>query len=78
MMPEAASLDLGSIWISFFDEDKARELLKLPENRQPVCMLYIGYPAEDFLPNTHLGGHRKPLSENCFYNEVPESYRLKG
>jgi len=73
MMLEAASLDLGSVWISYFDEDKAKGLLKLPENWQPVCMLYIGYPAEDFVPNTQLGGHRKPLSETCFYNGVPES-----
>ena len=37
-----------------------------------LCMLYIGYPADDFVPNTSLGGHRKPLSETCFYNELPE------
>jgi nitroreductase len=71
MMLEAASLDLGSVWISYFDEDKARQLLHLPQNWQSVCMLYLGYPADDFVPNTHLGGHRKPLSETCFYNEVP-------
>ena len=70
MMLEAASLDLGSVWISYFDQDKAREMLKLPENWKPVCMLYIGYPADDFVPNTSLGGHRKPLSETCFYNEL--------
>jgi nitroreductase len=73
MMLEAASLDLGSVWISYFDEDKARELLNIPDNWQSVCMLYIGYPAEDFTPNTHLGGHRKPLEETCFFNEVPET-----
>ena len=72
MMLEAASLDLGSVWISYFDEEKARKLLHLPENWQPVCMLYIGYPAEDFVPNTKLGCHRKPLEETCFFNEVPE------
>lgn len=72
MMLEAASLDLGSVWISYFDEEKARELLHLPKNWQPVCMLYIGYPAEDFVPNTKLGYHRKPLEETCFFNEVPE------
>ena len=70
MMLEATSLGLGTAWISYFDEAKARELLHLPEDWQPVCMLYVGYPAEDFLPNTHLGGHRKPLSETCFFNEV--------
>lgn len=70
MMLEAASLDLGSVWISYFDEQKARKLLKIPENWKSVCMLYIGYPAKDFVPNTHLGGHRKPLKETCFYNDV--------
>jgi nitroreductase len=72
MMLEAASLDLGSVWISYFDEEKARELLQIPKNWQSVCMLYIGYPADDFEPNTHLGGHRKPLNETCFYNVVPK------
>lgn len=66
MLLEAASQDLGSVWVSFFDEEKARALLKLPESWEPVCMLYLGYPAEDFVPNTHLGGHRKPVEETCF------------
>ena len=70
MMLEAASLDLGSVWISYFDEEKARKLLKLPEEWQSVCMLYIGYPSEDFVPNTHLGRHRKPIEETCFFNET--------
>ena len=73
MMLEAASLNLGTVWISFFDEAKAKELLRLPDTWQPVCMLYVGYAAEDFKPNAHLSGHRKPLSETCFYNEVPRS-----
>lgn len=74
IMLEAASLDLGSVWISFFDENKAKKLLNIPENWQPVCMLYVGYPAKDFEPNTHLGGHRKPLNETCFYNTVPKEW----
>lgn len=72
MMLEAASLDLGSVWISYFDEERAKELLGSPENWQPVCMLYIGYPAADFVPNTKVGCHRKPLDETCFYNIVPD------
>lgn len=70
MMLEAASLDLGSVWISYFDEAKAKELLELPADWQSVCMLYIGYPAEDYVPGRHPGGIRKPLSETCFFNEV--------
>ena len=75
MMLEAASLDLGTAWISYFDETKARELLRLPDTWHPVCMLYVGYPAEDFKPNPRLSGHRKPLSETCFYNEMPSEER---
>lgn len=73
MMLEAASLDLGTVWISYFDEEKARELLRIPESWQSVCMLYIGYPADDFVPNAKMSGHRKPLAETCFWNEAPEN-----
>ena len=73
MMLEAASLDLGSVWISYFDEEKARELLELPESWQSVCMLYFGYPADDFEPNAKMSGHRKPLTETCFWNEAPKN-----
>lgn len=71
MMLEAASIGLGTIWISYFDEEKAMELLNIPETWQPVCMIYVGYPADDFVPNTKLGCHRKPLNETCFYNQAP-------
>ncbi len=73
MMLEAASLDLGSVWISYFDENKAKELLELPESWQSVCMLYIGYPADDFEPNAKMSGRRKPLTETCFWNEAPKN-----
>jgi nitroreductase len=75
MMMEATSLGVGSAWISYFDEEKARELLNIPNSWQPQSMLYLGYPADDFTPNTHLGGSRKPLSETCFYNDVTVGYQ---
>ncbi len=77
MMLEAASIGLGTVWISFFDEDKAKELLNIPEKWQPVCMLYVGYPADDFKPNTHLSGHRLPIESTCIINEVPKNMLLK-
>ena len=70
MMMEATSLGLGTAWISYFDEAKARELLGLPEDWQPVCMLYVGYPADDYQPNEKLSVKRKPLSETCFFNKI--------
>lgn len=70
MMLEAASIGLGTVWISYFDEDKARELLNIPNVWVPVCMLYIGYPAEDFKPNPKMSGKRLPLKNTCFYNQA--------
>ena len=66
MMLEAVSLGLGTAWISYFDEQKIRKSLHLPDDWQPVCMLYIGYPADDYQPNEKLSTRRKPLTETCF------------
>lgn len=71
MMLEAASIGLGTVWISYFDAEKARQMLELPENWEPVCMLYIGYPAADFQPNPHMTGKRFPLEHTCFWNQAP-------
>ena len=66
MMLEAASIDVGSAWISYFDKEKARQLLNIPENWVMTSLLYLGYPSEDSRPNTKTGGKRKELSETCF------------
>lgn len=71
MMLEAASIGLGTVWISYFDAEKARKMLELPENWEPLCMLYIGYPAADFQPNPHMTGKRFPLEHTCFWNQAP-------
>lgn len=75
MMLEAASLGLGSAWISYFDHNKARELLGIPASWEMVCMLCLGYPAEGEQPNTRLAGSRRPLEETCFFNGVNEGER---
>ncbi len=77
MMLEAASIGLGTAWISYFDHDKARELLNIPENYEINGMLYIGYPADDFEPNTKLSGKRKPLWKTCFDSAWDKPYSLE-
>lgn len=72
MMLEAASIGLGTVWISYFDAKKAKKMLELPESWEPVCMLYIGYPAADFQPNPHMTGKRFPLEHTCFWNQAPQ------
>jgi len=72
MMLEAASLGLGTVWISYFDTEKARKLLNVPDDLVPVCMLAIGYPADDFRPNPTMSGKRMPLNKTVFYNKYSE------
>ncbi len=72
MQLEAASIGLGTVWISYFDKEKARELLNIPENWEINNMIYIGYPAEDFKPNPNMSGKRFPLSHTVWYNEYEE------
>lgn len=73
MMLEAASLGLGTVWISYFDKDRARDLLGIPENIEIANMLYIGYPAADYTPNKKMSGQRFPVSHTCYDNsyEIP-------
>ena len=70
MMLEATAQGLGSAWISYFDKEKARELLCVPENWEVCSMLYLGYPAAEEEP-ARISGQRKPLEETCFFNKVP-------
>ncbi len=42
----AAEIGLGTCWICNFDAKKISELLKLPDNLEPIVLLPLGYPDE--------------------------------
>ena len=46
MMLEAASIDVASSFISYFDKVKAKEVFNIPDNLEIVCLLYLGYSDE--------------------------------
>jgi nitroreductase len=75
MMLEAASIGLGTVWISYFDHDKARQMMNIPDNYEINGMLYIGYPAEDFVPNPIMTGKRFPIENTCFDNSFEVAYK---
>ncbi len=75
MMLEAASLGLGTVWISYFDHEKARALLGIPDEYEINNMLYIGYPAADFKPNPIMSGKRFPIEKTCFDNAFDAPYQ---
>ena len=54
----ATELGLGTCWVGWFDEKKARKALEVPKNLKIVAMTPIGYPDESPKPKV-----RKTLEE---------------
>ena len=44
---EATELGLGSCWIGSFDEEKVKEVLKIPAEKEVIALLPIGIPGQD-------------------------------
>lgn len=66
MMLEATNLGLGSIWIELFDAQKLKNHFNLGENLVPVCLMPIGYKADDYISSVNYL-NRKDLSEMVEY-----------
>ena len=60
----AWSLGIGSCWIGSFNEEKTKELLKIPENWKVVALVTFGYPAEQPKPRK-----KKPTNELFSLNQ---------
>jgi len=54
----AYSLGFGTCWVGAFREEKAREILKVPQGIRPIAIIPIGYPAE--APSSR---SRRPVSQ---------------
>lgn len=50
MMLEAWELGIGSVWVRLFDSRKVAKIFDLPKNIKPICLLPVGYAAEDCKP----------------------------
>jgi len=58
----ATNLGLGTCWIAAFNVAAAREVLRLPEEAEPVIFTPLGYPADTPGPKI-----RKPLADLVRY-----------
>jgi nitroreductase len=57
----AAAEGLGTCWINNYDEDRVREVLKIPAEYALVCLMTLGYAGEEPRPKPRL-----PLSQLRF------------
>ncbi len=58
----ATNLGLGTCWVAAFDAIIARQILKLPDEVEPLIFTPLGYPADQ--PSDK---ERKPLSDLVRY-----------
>ncbi len=66
MILYAWSLGIGSCWITNFDEDRVKKLLKAPASWKLITVIPFGYPRN---PKRLGRKRRKPLSELAYYEE---------
>ncbi|MGQ3684759.1 MAG: nitroreductase family protein [Candidatus Loosdrechtia sp.] len=64
MVLQAVELGLGTCWVRWFDDNKIKEALGIPENIEAIAILPVGYPAEDPPPRP-----RFPLDEIVYHEK---------
>ena len=62
MMLEATNIGVDNIWIEMFDKQELIKQFNLEENIEPICLIPIGYKADDYTGNP-LHNQRKDLKE---------------
>lgn len=67
MMLKATELGLGTLWARAFNANDMQKAFGLPENIKPICIMPIGYPAEDCTPNEKLHYTRNNLEDEVKY-----------
>ena len=60
----ATNLGLGTCWIAAFDAEAAKEVLKIPDEVEPLLFTPLGYPADETGTKT-----RKDLDELVRYQQ---------
>ncbi len=66
LMLGATSYGIDNIWIEMFDKDIIKSEFNLEENIEPICLIPLGYRADDYAGNP-LHNKRKELEETVKY-----------
>ena len=66
MMLQATDLGLGTIWIRYMNAREIKENFALPESLTPICLMPLGYRADDCEPAPR-HYQRKPIEEIVKY-----------
>lgn len=66
MVLEAEDLGLGTCWTAWYEQEKIKEVLRLPDNKYVVAVLTLGYPE---LETSAKATPRKPLDSLVYYEK---------
>ena len=73
---KAVDLGLGTCWIGWFQEDKVKEILRIPKGVRVTALLSVGYPRSPSPPPRR----RKPIEEIAYsetwegaFSDLPSS-----
>ena len=67
MMIQATEIGLGSCWVRWFDDNKVKEILNVPQNVEVMALLPVGIPDENPSPRP-----RMPIDDLTFYEQYGE------
>lgn len=70
MMLASFDLGLGSLWMTFFDDEIIRKEFNVPENLEIVNLLLVGYGNDTPRSADRHSTERKPLPETVFYEKL--------
>lgn len=62
VMMEAWECGVGSCWVNFFSPTELHKIMGLPENEEVICIMPIGYPADDAEPLANMHFPHKDIS----------------
>ena len=65
MMLEAWEQGLGSVWVRLFDMNAVAKAFDLPPTIKPICLLPVGYAAEDSVPYAPWHDVYRPVESFC-------------
>lgn len=63
MMLKAWELGVGSCWVRYFDSREVAKAFELPQNILPMCVLDLGYAADDCEPLATMHNKPRPMEE---------------
>jgi nitroreductase len=71
MVLKATELGLGTCWIGWFSEDKAKTILDIPKKVKVSAMLAVGYPKESPMKKRS----RKSMDKIIYSDKWGQSFR---